>query len=190
MSELSGGDESVGNDYVNTRTENSQVVNLPSREEGETAIHYLGRLRNTGRYLFHGSSNTNIPELEPRKASDSTGREWACDTAVYADRAIGMAVRMALIPPKEQWKNGDRVKFRDTPGNPQILRLIIPDEMKLVDGVVYVLPRNGFEPDPQGGRQMKSKEPVKTLGKVPIILTDYTEGMGGLVMKASEYKEE
>lgn len=143
------------------------------RQENETTAQYLKRLKDMG-FLFHGSSNPDIEELEPRKTVDPHV-DRNSDTAVFAsDNPTWSAIFGVFGGKGKSWAT-------DVRGNEVIAKIPVSDKAEVEGGtgIVYVLPKTTFIEN-DGAGQYKSHEPVKPILKVPVNYTDFQQ-MGGQV---------
>lgn len=142
------------------------------RKADETTAEYLERVRKMG-FLFHGSDNKDIEELEPRYTFDPNS-EKNTDTAVFATNNIAWTIIFGLYGGYKGWATSVR--------NGMVIARIPKKDKELVEnttGAVYVLPFNTFEKSGLGN-QYKSKKPVKPISKVDVTLSDYYE-LGGRI---------
>lgn len=165
-----------------------KVTNLPSlpdRIENEPLVDYLRRIEESGEFLFHGSPVRTIEELEPRPASDTAGDPWKNDTAVFAVPRAALAIQRAILPIKDRVEGGWNITTGTSPqkhGQPYME--VSPNVGKLIGpGMLYVLPKIGFEEHPSGG-QWKSKQTVKPLIKLLVTPEDYTSYEGVLIIQS------
>lgn len=158
----------------------SEIETSTERQEGESAVQYLERMRDAG-YLFHGSGNPNKMEmLEPRKANDPNS-EWNSDTAVYASSEPVWSSVFAIYKGGTSWRT---TVSTDEHGKIKRMVAYMPEPYRLQAekerGYVYILPPNTFESDVDNRLQHKSKIAVKPISAVEVNLQDYYD-MGGQV---------
>ena len=142
------------------------------RGEGETTATYLNRLKEMG-FLFHGSSNDNIEQLEPRYAYDRYN-EVNTDTAVFATDNVTLTVIFGVYGGHKGWSTHTK--------KGQVFAKIPLRDKELLEntrGTVYVLPKKVFEKI-EGTVQYKSHETVKPVTKVSVSLNDYYD-LGGKI---------
>ena len=142
------------------------------RHESETTAQYLKRLKDMG-FLFHGSSNPDIEELEPRATVDPY-IERNTDTAVFASNNPTWSTIFGVYGGNKGWAT-------DVRGD-EVLAKIPAAQKNVVEtgsGMVYVLPKETFKENDDAG-QYKSHETVKPILKVSVTFADYQE-MGGQV---------
>ena len=142
------------------------------RNQNESTVSYLQRLKEMG-FLFHGSANDDISDLEPRDTHDPDSAENT-DTAVFATHNVSWAIIFGLYGGHTGWSTESV--------NGKVTAKITSKDKDLVEstiGAVYVVPRETFK-SPNGNSQYKSHEPVQPLVKVPVTVTDYNES-GGLI---------
>jgi hypothetical protein len=150
-------------------------VRLP----GETTAQYLLRLEQSNKYLFHGSKDPLIDKLKPRPANDADLDPWKNDTAVYAHGHASVAIQSAIRPSKTEINGECRIitgTRREPPYEPLIQ---MTENVHLSPGVVYVLPKEGFERHLAEG-QWKSKVEVAPLAIIGVNMQDYQE-IGGQI---------
>ncbi len=139
-------------------------------------------------YFFHGSPDSNIEVLEPRKASDTDSENafnndeavFACKTplvCIFAlQKQIDDGVNKKIIP-SDSWSFGGRIaKF------PKGWKKYL--ENTNYEGTLYVLPPNSFIHTK--GWQAKSKEKVKPTDRIPVSLETFFSLGGKIVWKEDD----
>lgn len=142
------------------------------RQENETTPEYLIRLKDMG-FLFHGSSNSDIQQLEPRYTFDPKS-DTNTDTAVFATDNVTWSTIFGVYGGHKGWSTSV------TDGD--VVAKIPLKDKDLVEGsagTVYVLPRKSFE-EPNTGSQYKSYETVTPLNKVDVTVEDFYN-LGGKI---------
>ena len=142
------------------------------RQQNESVPEYLTRLKEMG-FLFHGSNNAQIEELEPRYTLDKHSEENT-DTAVFATSNVSWTIIHGVYGGHKGWST--RVK------NGEVAAKIPAKDKDLVEntiGTVYVLAKDTFEKS-GNGEQYKSYKAVKPIQKVTVTLNDYYD-LGGKI---------
>jgi hypothetical protein len=143
------------------------------RHESESASQYLSRLRDRG-FLFHGSNNRDIEELEPRYTFDPNSDENT-DSAVFATTNIALTAIFGVYGGHKGWSTRDK--------DGVIIAKIPARDKELVEnsrGVVYVLSKDTFHQSSSGADQYKSHVTVQPIEKVEVTVKDYYE-LGGKI---------
>ncbi len=159
-------------------------VELPPRNDDEPTGAYLMRLEATKNYLFHGSPVAGIAELEPRLSTDVGGDPRVHNVfAVFATEKAALASQRAILPVRDSITGEWSVSAGTNPKKMDEPLLTVSENITLSTGVVYVLPRDGFEYI-EGWGQWKKMEPVTPLGEIKVVVADYVE-MGGKIEKST-----
>ncbi len=142
------------------------------RKEKETTANYLKRLKDMG-FLFHGSNNKHITELEPRYTFDRNNEENT-DTAVFATNNITWTTIFGVYGGNKGWSTSikDGLVTANIPLRDKVL-------VDTTTGNVYVLPVETFKPS-ETGQQYKSHVTVKPVQKVEVTVKDFYD-LGGKI---------
>lgn len=143
---------------------------------------YLRWLAASRPVLFHGSQRENISELRPdRESTDSTA--FGNQRAVFATDDPIWAMWFALLTRGPDFRS-TRTGVWSLRGERQYRQYFFsvnsdqPDTSLLADGWLYVLPRDGFTPEPavagvlQSG-QWISPAPVTPITRLAVTPTDF-----------------
>ncbi len=139
-------------------------------------------------YVFHGSTNPNIFELEPRPATDvDNTKKFNNDTAVFAAPSPTASVIFACMSldniPKEirngSWSIGSDDDKRIVARIPKKWQQYISTN----SGYIYVLDSSTFsgESDIENGWQVKSKQSIKPTAVLNVAFSDF-EKLGGTII--------
>lgn len=142
------------------------------RQPNESTSQYLTRLKEMG-FLFHGSDNNDIKELEPRYTVDINSEENT-DTAVFATSDITWTTIFGVYGGHKGWST--RVK-----DNEVTAKIPFRDKeiVESTSGTVYVLPKDTFKKSGES-TQYKSHEAVTPIEKVSVTVQDYYD-LGGKI---------
>jgi hypothetical protein len=134
-----------------------------------------------GGFVFHGSSNHDIQEMEPRQTKETDPRRtFNIDTAVFADIGYVSPIIFGVVD-----KNKIRESIRDfswsthwdSKGMPTAkIPLKAKEIIENAKGVVYILPGDSFV-DRQGF-QVKSMVAVTPQDSIEVTLQDYYDAGG------------
>jgi hypothetical protein len=160
----------------------NQTPLLNKPENPESPIAKLLQYQSEG-YLFHGSSNGAIEQLEPREAKDvDPNKTFNNDTAVFASKLALAAVIFGSVPAKSELPEELRTLYWATSWKDGNVTSRIPKSWKEYienfNGFVYVLPSETFTES--NGTQYKSKEIVKPIDTIQVNIKDFLQ-MGGQV---------
>lgn len=134
-------------------------------------------------YVFHGSTNPNITVIEPRSATDNDkDNTFNNDTAIFATKVPEASVVFACNSidnvPREigggNWKIGGTEDGKLIANYPKKWQPYITKNT----GYVYVLSSSTFTDI--GGWQVKSKQAVTPIAKIPVSFSDF-EKLGGII---------
>lgn len=150
------------------------IDSLPSGRE------QLLRLENEDRYVFHGSENPDLDQLEPRQGYDyiNGAHEPDGDPAVFASNKADYAILMAIVN-RQNCPNG----YSSSAGTVEsekgeiVLELTVTKDAieQLTDessGYVYVFNRNDFEPRENKRMEFVSKIPISSVDRIKVTKKD------------------
>ncbi|PIX62091.1 hypothetical protein CO057_01025 [Candidatus Uhrbacteria bacterium CG_4_9_14_0_2_um_filter_41_50] len=160
----------------NQRSPEKELIKIPEQKENEITAEYLLRLESDGRFLFHGSPNTEIKRLMTGDAYCATGHPDRNRCAVYATDHARLAVMRAILPPPDKTPSCHIVT--EMSDGQAILKIRSSIEIQLVDGAVYVLSKGNFRDVPDADWQ--SYTPINVLKKISVDLADF-EALGGVI---------
>lgn len=137
-------------------------------------------------FLFHGSTNGQIEELEPRfAADDDKSKEFNNDNAIFATEYPESAILFGIINrsflPEALQDLTWGVNWLDS----GVVQAELPkawlDELTNLKGYLYILPRESFKTKTPGGGQYKSYVAVKPISKIQVNFQDFFD-LGGDIL--------
>lgn len=146
--------------------------NESERKGAETTLEYLERVKKMG-YLFHGSTDNQIQELEPRYTFDPQSKNNT-DRAVFATNNITLTTIFGLYGGHKGWSTYSK--------NNAIVSRIPISHKGLVEktiGSVYVLSPDTFKKI-GNGEQFKSQKKIMPIKRVDVTIGDYYK-LGGKI---------
>ncbi len=166
-----------------------------NEKETFTAIQQLQEYEKEG-YVFHGSPDSNITELDPRPAADvDETNVFNNDTAVFATPSPAAGVIFACMSrdnvPEEIRRGTWSVGSED--GNKIVARIPKKWQKHLVNnsGYVYVLDGTNFSNKGDiEGWQVKSKKSVEPETSVEVSFSDFEKSGGTIIWKEEVLENE
>jgi hypothetical protein len=150
-----------------------------SIEKMQSGREILLSLEGEGKYVFHGSQNSDIDVMEPRQAYNHKDQiaEKDGDPAVFASKFADYAIFRAIVNenncPKGVMSTVDTKYNRDTAWLEFEVSKEAMDQLdENSSGYVYVFDKDAFTPKREGAVEYISTSPVSSVRKIKVMKSD------------------